>query len=186
MSAAILLRGCNAYIRHLTISHNTPCLTPQKYAEPRFLLSPALGHHSLPKINWGQYLSIFFGGEGGGGGKQVVFWEMCKWHIFKPFLIHHFGVPKNEAFLMEMSFICIGMKNHFDIKRWALHLVLMQRPRKTRKWPTHVLEILVDTWTYINTCRLWGRGRRDSGRNGSGRPGKQAAFWKDQHKFWVW
>ena len=63
MSAAILLRGCSAYIRHLTISHNTPCLTPQKYAEPRFLLSPALGHHSLPKINWGQYLSIFWGGQ---------------------------------------------------------------------------------------------------------------------------
>ena len=39
MSAAILLRGCNAYIRHLTISHNTPCLTPQKYAEPWYLLS---------------------------------------------------------------------------------------------------------------------------------------------------
>ena len=69
MSAAILLRGCNAYIRTLTISHNTPCLTPQKYAEPWFLLSLALGHHSLPKINWGQYLSVFSLGGGGEGGQ---------------------------------------------------------------------------------------------------------------------
>ena len=102
MSAAILLKGCNAYIRHLTISHNTPCLTPQKYAEPWYLLSPALGHHTLPKINWGQYLCNFFGG-GEGGSKQVVFWEMCKWHIFKPFLIHHFGVPKKWGQVHNLS-----------------------------------------------------------------------------------
>ena len=27
------------------------------------------------------------------------------------------------------------MKNHFHIKGWAIHLVLIQSPRGTRKWP---------------------------------------------------
>ena len=34
-----------------------------------------------------------------------------------------------------MSFICMRMKNYFHIKGWALHLVLIQRPGATRKWP---------------------------------------------------
>ena len=62
-------------------------------------------------------------------------------------LIGHLQVPKlnphfqNEAkcttlsFLVKMSFICRRMKNHFHIKGWALNLVLIQRPRGTRKWP---------------------------------------------------
>ena len=60
-------------------------------------------------------------------------------------LIGHFRVPKtlmhfqNEAkcttFLVEISLICVRMKNDFHIKGWALNLVLKQRPRGTRKWP---------------------------------------------------
>ena len=62
-------------------------------------------------------------------------------------LIGYLQVPKlnphfqNEAkcttlsFLVKMSFICRRMKNHFHIKGWALNLVLIQRPRGTRKWP---------------------------------------------------
>ena len=42
---------------------------------------------------------------------------------------------KCTTFLVKMSFICMRMKNHFHIKGWALNLVLIQRPRGTRKWP---------------------------------------------------
>ena len=50
---------------------------------------------------------------------------------------------KYTTFLMEMSFICIRMKNHFDIKGWALNLILMQRPGELGN-DLLVLEILVD------------------------------------------
>ena len=33
-----------------------------------------------------------------------------------------------SAFLVERSFICMGVKNHFHIKGWAPNLVLIQRP----------------------------------------------------------
>ena len=33
-----------------------------------------------------------------------------------------------------MIFICMRMKNHFDIKARALNFVLIQRPGETRKW----------------------------------------------------
>ena len=33
-----------------------------------------------------------------------------------------------------MSFICMGMKNYFHIKGWAVNLVLIQRHGRTRKW----------------------------------------------------
>ena len=39
------------------------------------------------------------------------------------------------TFLLKMSFICMRVKNDFDIKGWAPTLVLKQRPRGTRKWP---------------------------------------------------
>ena len=44
-----------------------------------------------------------------------------------------------EAFLEKMSFICMRMKKHFQIKGWALNLVLIQRPGVSRKWrdPVH-------------------------------------------------
>ena len=45
---------------------------------------------------------------------------------------------QNEArcttFLVQMSFICMRMKNDFHIKGWAPTLVLKQRPGGTRKW----------------------------------------------------
>ena len=50
-------------------------------------------------------------------------------------------VPKNftfkkeakcTTFLVDMSFICMRMKNHFHIIGWALNLVLIQRPGGTR------------------------------------------------------
>ena len=44
-----------------------------------------------------------------------------------------------STFLVEMSFICMRMKNHFHslfhIKGWAPNLVLIQRLGGTRKWP---------------------------------------------------
>ena len=40
-----------------------------------------------------------------------------------------------STFLVEMSFICMRMKNHFHIKGWAPNLVLIQRPGGTQKWP---------------------------------------------------
>ena len=46
---------------------------------------------------------------------------------------------QNEAmcttFLVEKSFICMRMKNHFHIKGWALHLVLIQRPGELGNGP---------------------------------------------------
>ena len=47
---------------------------------------------------------------------------------------HFRNEAKCTAFLMKMSFICVKMKIHFQIKRWALDLVLIQRPVGTRKW----------------------------------------------------
>ena len=46
---------------------------------------------------------------------------------------HFQNEEKCTTFLVEMSFICIRMKNHFRIKGLALHLVSMQRPAETRK-----------------------------------------------------
>ena len=57
---------------------------------------------------------------------------------------------QNEAecttFLVEMSFIYMRMKNRFHIKGWALNLVLIQRPRGTRKWPIASQKISRATW----------------------------------------
>ena len=43
--------------------------------------------------------------------------------------------PSDQTIHMEMSFICLRVENHFHIKGWALNLVLIQRPRRTRWWP---------------------------------------------------
>ena len=48
---------------------------------------------------------------------------------------HFQNEAKCSTFLVKMSFICMRMKNHFHIKGWALNLVLIQRPRGTRKLP---------------------------------------------------
>ena len=71
-------------------------------------------------------------------------------------VIGHFRVPKinphfqNEArytnFLVKMSFICMKMKNDFNINGWAPTLVLEQRPGRTRKWP-------IDTVWPFNTVK---------------------------------
>ena len=52
-----------------------------------------------------------------------------------------------STFLVEMSFICMRMKNHFHIKGWAPNLVLIQRPGGTRKWP--IRGSSVTNWTVI-------------------------------------
>ena len=61
-----------------------------------------------------------------------------------------------------MIFICIRMKNHFDIKGWGLNLVLMQRPGGTRKWPTPTgarnFGRHVNVHQYVQTLRK-GKGR---------------------------
>ena len=46
---------------------------------------------------------------------------------------HFQNEEKCTTFLVEMSFICIRMKNHFRIKGLALNLVSIQRPAETRK-----------------------------------------------------
>ena len=46
---------------------------------------------------------------------------------------HFQNEEKCTTFLVEMSFICIRMKNHFHIKGLALNLVSIQRPGETRK-----------------------------------------------------
>ena len=43
---------------------------------------------------------------------------------------------------VQMNFICMRMKNHFHIKGWAVNLVVIQRPRRTRKWLIPVKLIL--------------------------------------------
>ena len=44
---------------------------------------------------------------------------------------------KCATFLVKKIFFCMRMKIHFHIKGWALNLVLIQRPGRTRKWPIH-------------------------------------------------
>ena len=64
-------------------------------------------------------------------------------HTGRPFPSSSRPLYQNEVrcstFLVEISFICMRMKNHFHslfhIKGWAPNLVLIQRPGGTRKWP---------------------------------------------------
>ena len=61
------------------------------------------------------------------------------WRHNRPFPSSPGPLYQNEVrrstILVEMSFICMRMKNHFHIKGWAPNLVLIQRPGGTRKWP---------------------------------------------------
>ena len=59
---------------------------------------------------------------------------------------HFQNKAKCTTFLVEMSFIYMRMKTHFHIKGWALNLVLIQRPRGTRKWPIASQKISRATW----------------------------------------
>ena len=69
--------------------------------------------------------------------------------------IPHFQYEaKCTAFLVKLSFICMTMKNHFHIKGWALNIVLIQRPRETRKWPCKI--VITFNLKYIIThCIEW-------------------------------
>ena len=58
---------------------------------------------------------------------------------------HFQNETRRTTFLVKMSFICMRMKNHFQIKGWALNLVLIQRPGGTRKWP-----IAFFFWLWMN------------------------------------
>ena len=40
-----------------------------------------------------------------------------------------------KTFLVKMSFICMGIRNHFLINSFARSLALKQRLGATRKWP---------------------------------------------------
>ena len=51
---------------------------------------------------------------------------------------HFQNEAKCTAFLVKMSFICMRMKNHFQIKGWALSLVLIQMTGGTWKRPIFV------------------------------------------------
>ena len=48
---------------------------------------------------------------------------------------HFQNEAKCATSFVKLSFICMRMKNRFHVKEWALHLVLIQRPGGTRKWP---------------------------------------------------
>ena len=50
----------------------------------------------------------------------------------------HFQTEAKCTFLVITSFICMRVENHFHIKGWALHLVLIQRPGGTRKCPVNL------------------------------------------------
>ena len=68
---------------------------------------------------------------------------------------------QNEAkctnFLVEMSFICVRMTNHFHIQGWALNLVLIQRPGGTRKWPMKFccLWLISPAYLGVRTCNFF-------------------------------
>ena len=48
-----------------------------------------------------------------------------------------------------MSFICMRMKNHLQIKDWALNL-LIHRPRRTRKWLIRHLHMSHNTPYFVH------------------------------------
>ena len=66
---------------------------------------------------------------------------MKSYHIINK--IGHFRVPKTITFKMRpiaqpflWKWVLFAWeRKHFHIKGWALNLVLIQRPRGTRKWP---------------------------------------------------
>ena len=68
---------------------------------------------------------------------------------------------QNEAkcttFLVEMSFICVRMTNHFHIQDCALHFVLIQKPGGTRKWPMKFccLWLISPVYLGVRTCELF-------------------------------
>ena len=49
---------------------------------------------------------------------------------------------KPEAFLVKTNFICMRMKNHFDINDYALSLALKQRLGTIRKWLIEIVTLL--------------------------------------------
>ena len=51
---------------------------------------------------------------------------------------HFQNKGKCKIFVVEMSCICMRMKNHFHISGFALSLALKQRLLATRKWPLPV------------------------------------------------
>ena len=78
--------------------------------------------------------------------------------------IGHFRVPenphiRNEAecttFLVKMSFICMRIENHFNIKGWAPNLVLIQRPGGTLKWPITRLKKREEIGSFISSSVVY-------------------------------
>ena len=51
-----------------------------------------------------------------------------------PFLSSKNSHFQNEAFLVTMSFICMKIKNHFQINGFVLSLALKLRLKVTQKW----------------------------------------------------
>ena len=78
-------------------------------------------------------------------------------------LIGHFRVPKTLTFKMRPSaqsflweWVLFAMKSHFHIKGWALNLVLIQRPRGTRKWPNVFSFVLAGSdWDSVFWRQIW-------------------------------
>ena len=80
-----------------------------------------------------------------GGDKQRPLWYVVVFSgvVNRPFpsskKFHFQNEAKCETFVVEMSFICIIIKNYFHINGFALSLVLKVKLFGTRKWPIALL-----------------------------------------------
>ena len=81
---------CEA-ISHLRISHNAPCSLPRPPPPAQKLdnlcFSFLLSITAVPRETQDNDCAKCGGRRGGGGGKQGVLWEMCKWQIDQPVLL---------------------------------------------------------------------------------------------------
>ena len=69
---------------------------------------------------------------------------------------HFQNEAKCATSFVKLSFICMRMKNHFHIKEWALHLVLIQRPGGTRKMAYWFVLDFTEVYTWLKYYLLIG------------------------------
>ena len=78
------------------------------------------------------------------------FWKWGFWSKTLTFKMR----PSVQSFLWK--WVWFAMKSHFHIKGWALNLVLIQRPRGTRKWPNVFSFVLAGTdWDIVFWWQIW-------------------------------
>ena len=145
--SGFVLTGPLGLRNHIPVFHETDTVKP-RFTETRIIRTPHC---------YGQFaLSL---------GKESPY-VFCKFNRPLPSSKNpHFqNETKCTTFLVKMSFICMRVKNHFYIKGWALSLVLIQRPRGTRKWPIRLIRTLsiplplsvrIDgIWLYMSLCSI--------------------------------